>query len=173
MLNTKQKTYLGYSLLWVAVASLSRLIPHPFNATAILSLSLWSCLFFPKWYAKLLCLLSLFISDCLLAYIHHYALFGTWSFFTYTGILLLTFNSIKSIKYLSLTTCMGILIFWLWTNFGVWLATSDLYPKTAFGLYTCYVAALPFLSNNIIASLLYAFGLKWIYEQQFMAIKQP
>jgi hypothetical protein len=45
-------------------------------------------------------------------------------------------------------------LFFLLSNFHVWLV-GDLYPKTAAGLWTCYLAAVPFAQNMLWANLFY------------------
>jgi hypothetical protein len=57
---------------------------------------------------------------------------------------------------------LGPTSFFLASNYAVWVGSLDLYPHTAAGLMTCYVAGLPFYgrdlaSTAIVASL--AFGL--------------
>jgi hypothetical protein len=50
-----------------------------------------------------------------------------------------------------LTGFAASVLFYLTTNFGVWLfGDGALYPKTAAGLWQCYVAALPFFRNWLI-----------------------
>jgi hypothetical protein len=45
----------------------------------------------------------------------------------------------------------GSVLFYLTTNFGVWLfGDGTLYPKTAAGLWQCYVNAIPFFRNFLI-----------------------
>ncbi|MBI4370251.1 MAG: hypothetical protein HY547_08490, partial [Elusimicrobia bacterium] len=46
------------------------------------------------------------------------------------------------------------LIFFALSNLGVWLTTS-LYPHTMSGLALCYGAALPFLTNELAANVLF------------------
>lgn len=46
-------------------------------------------------------------------------------------------------------------IFFIITNFGVWL-TSGMYPLTFAGLVACYVAAIPFFHYTIAGDLFYA-----------------
>jgi hypothetical protein len=50
-----------------------------------------------------------------------------------------------------LTGFAASVLFYLTTNFGVWLFGDGVrYPKTAAGLWECYVAALPFFRNWLI-----------------------
>lgn len=53
------------------------------------------------------------------------------------------------------TTIAGSLVFFFVTNFAVWAQTS-LYEKTAAGLLSCFVAALPFLQNSLAGDLFYS-----------------
>ena len=48
----------------------------------------------------------------------------------------------------------GSVLFFVVTNFGVWL-TDSLYPKTAEGLIACYVAAVPFFGNTLAGNAIY------------------
>ena len=57
----------------------------------------------------------------------------------------------------------GAVIFYLTTNFGVWL-TSAYYPKNIEGLIICYTAALPFLVNTLAGSMFYSIIMFGGYE---------
>jgi len=48
----------------------------------------------------------------------------------------------------------GSVLFFILTNFGVWLV-SGLYPKTLVGLFGCYVAAIPFFRNMVVGDAAY------------------
>jgi hypothetical protein len=48
----------------------------------------------------------------------------------------------------------GSLLFFLLTNFGVWLV-GGLYPLTTEGVWRCYVAALPFFRGTLLGDLAY------------------
>lgn len=57
----------------------------------------------------------------------------------------------------------GSLQFFLLTNFATWLRPGQqMYPHTLSGLWTCYVAAIPFFRGTLMSDLFYAcvlFGL--------------
>ncbi len=65
----------------------------------------------------------------------------------------------KGVKKYFFGTSAGLstnLLFFLWTNFGVWLLdTWGMYPKTLQGLLMSYVNGLPFLRNQFISSLIF------------------
>lgn len=44
-------------------------------------------------------------------------------------------------------------VFYLWTNLGVWLM-FNMYPQNWEGLLTCYIMAIPFFKANIISNLI-------------------
>src|SRR6185437_8254457 len=59
---------------------------------------------------------------------------------------------------------LGPTSFFLMSNFAVWLAGGNppMYPKTASGLLTCYVAGLPFYGRDLVSTAIVAglaFGL--------------
>ncbi len=64
---------------------------------------------------------------------------------------------------LLLTGIIAGVVFYLITNFGVWL-TGNLYPKTLTGLVASYEAGLPFFRNTILGNVFYSFVLVGIYE---------
>lgn len=68
----------------------------------------------------------------------------------FIGKYLIKENSFNSTMVLSLSSAI---IFFIISNFGVWIVG---YPKTISGFIACYVAALPFLSNTLISTLLFS-----------------
>lgn len=99
--------------------------------------------------------ISIFISDCLLKIFYHYPIFGNYCLFTYSGFSLVIFLQAYLIKKkigLMLNSVSVTLIYWLWTNFGVWLVDA-VYPLTVQGFIECYTLALPFLQYSILANV--------------------
>ncbi|HEX6742070.1 MAG TPA: DUF6580 family putative transport protein, partial [Sphingomicrobium sp.] len=47
------------------------------------------------------------------------------------------------------------ILFFLVTNFGVWLV-MNYYPKTLAGLGACYAAAIPFFQNTVASDLFFS-----------------
>lgn len=78
----------------------------------------------------------------------------TWAF--YAGVLLLGAFVIKgwSPVRIGASALGGSVGFFLVSNFAVWL-TGTMYPMSAGGLATCYVAGLPFFRNALISDLLF------------------
>jgi hypothetical protein len=53
---------------------------------------------------------------------------------------------------------IGAILFFVTTNFGVWLLGS-FYSKTGTGLLACYTAAIPFFWNTLTSDLVYTVAL--------------
>ena len=55
-------------------------------------------------------------------------------------------------------------VFYLVTNFAVWMSPSSPYLKNAAGLLDCYLAALPFFRNTLLGNVFYSFLLFASFE---------
>jgi hypothetical protein len=145
-------------ILWILIAAISRVVPHFPNVTAMTAVSLLAGTQFSRKISLFIVLCALVLSDVLLAYGFGYAVFGSWTLFTYSGFLLIAlFGKLaaqkKTIYLFGFIICSS-LGFWLWTNFGTWLC-SGMYQKSFAGFITCYVAALPFLRNALIGDVIW------------------
>ncbi len=105
-------------------------------------------------------LIIMICSDTLYSILYGYPIFGNWTFFNYTGFLMMgviprmmRLKEIISSKFIGVTM-LASLSFWVWTNFGVWM-TSGMYPHDSFGFITCYQMALPYLYSSFFATLLF------------------
>ena len=140
-------------LAWVALAVISRVVPHYPNVTAITALSVLSVSRLNRWLSMALVVISLIISDGLLAKIYGYPVFGSWTLMTYSGFMMMVLaaSCVKSLKgwrlmFVLLGSSLG---FWIWTNLGTWLL-GGIYPHTLDGILACYTMALPFLRNALM-----------------------
>jgi len=125
------------------------------NFEAVTAISLVSGSFLGGIFAPVIPLLIMFLSDIYFGNTSIYLF--TWSAFILIGIfgLILKRNSkFYSLKITGLGI-LSVLFFYLWTNFGWWLV-SGMYPMNFQGLIRCYIAALPFLRNQIGSVLIFA-----------------
>ncbi|MFN8847524.1 MAG: DUF6580 family putative transport protein [Bdellovibrionales bacterium] len=131
----------------VLFAGISRLIPHPWNFTAVTAMAvLASHKLDNRWLAALLPVLTLFWTDLFLG-------FHSTALFVYLGVLIPVLLP-KSTHYLT-KLVTGSLGFFILTNFGVWWA-QGLYPLTFEGLIQCFTMALPFYENQILGDVVYS-----------------
>ena len=150
----------------ILILALARLMPHPPNFTPIIAVAIMSSYFFKNIYLSLATLLiSMLLSDIFIGFYSHI-------FFVYLSLCLITFIFFKvnlqiNYKNLFIFGFFGSLIFYLISNFGVWIL-SDLYEKNLSGLITCYFLAVPFFKNTFFSTLIFSysafFGYKYLYK---------
>lgn len=159
-MNANKQILLG--LMIVAVLSLSRLIPHPPNFTPILGMAVFSGAIISKRYiAYLVPLAAMLLSDL---YLGFHASMPIIYFSLALCVLIGTIiESRVSILNSFLSISLGVLLFFLITNFMVWYG-SGMYELSISGLMTCYLMGLPFLQNTFISSILYGMGAFLIYD---------
>ncbi|MFC1514322.1 DUF6580 family putative transport protein [Candidatus Omnitrophota bacterium] len=137
----------------------TRLMPHIPNFAPIVAIALFSGAFLNKKFGMWLALALYVITDLIIG-MHDVILF-TWS-----SILLISFIGAR-IKKKKMTNMLGYTLlssalFFVITNFGVWLA--GWYPPTLAGLASCYISALPFFRTSLLVNLIYAGVLVKVYE---------
>lgn len=122
----------------------------------------------------LLPLLALFISDVVIQLLYTQGLFPYAGFYdgqlkNYAILLAATLIgwALKGRNISSLLTgaIAAPTVFFLLSNFGVWMGTTEVtYTKNFSGLMTCYAAGLPFYKNALIATLVFLPGILLVYN---------
>jgi hypothetical protein len=140
----------------IVLAVITRLLPHPPNVAPIAGIALFGgSRFDNKWIGFGLPLLCMFITDLFLG-------FSSITMFVYLSFMIISYIGINS-KTISNGTILGSsLLFFLLTNFGVFLLG---YPHTIQGLLTCYTLALPFFVNTIIGDLFFTHSLNYSFSK--------
>ncbi|MBK47548.1 MAG: hypothetical protein CMI94_00795 [Pelagibacteraceae bacterium] len=158
--------------LVIFLVSLTRIFPHPPNFTPILALAIFGGIYFPnKISALILPVTVMFLSDLIIGFHSQmYAVYGSIILLSLLGNMVKT----KNIKNLAITGFSGSIIFFITTNFSVWLS-GGLYPLTFDGLIQCYIMAIPFFHNTLISTLLFLSILFFSYnfaEKKFQVLKK-
>ena len=144
-----QKVFLLCGLF--IVASLLRFLPHPPNMTPIIAISVLSVACFENRYLQFgFPLLIMVVTDAVIGF---HALVPV----VYLGVLLSGLSGYVLKRKLTFSGLFGSgllasIVFFCVTNFGVW-ALGAMYPKTLMGLSTCFVMAIPFFHNTLIATV--------------------
>ena len=132
----------------VGIMFLFRVIPHPPNFTPVIALSLYLPIFFGLWSIPFF-ILGFAVTDYFIEF--HSLLIWTWSSLALVGLLSQLAKGKVTRLLLAFT---GALIFFLISNFGVWL-TSSFYESNIQGLINCYVMAIPFFTNTLISTIIF------------------
>lgn len=152
--------------LMILVAALSRVLPHPYNFTPLVAMALFSgAAFDKKWWAYIMPLLAYLLSDLVISLMGSRGFYGVSQLFVYGGMLLVTalgttLRRPKAIKVLGYALT-GSAIFWIISNFGVWVASGipgSLEYEPGLTLGMTYLRALPFYNQFSGQLFLGAFG---------------
>jgi hypothetical protein len=150
------------ALALILFGVLARLVPHPPNASPLGALSLYAGARLPRRWSWLVPLAAMLLSDALLDYgtgrpfvtVSRLVIYATYAAIT----VLSSLGLHRKLKMWSLPAWSfgASAIFFLTTNFISWLAGDGslvLYPHTLAGLVACFVAAIPFFGNTVLADL--------------------
>jgi hypothetical protein len=150
---------LAYLFLVFAVAVHTRFLPLPFSFAPVTAALLYFGARRPRrelWIpVTALAASGIYLSRSVYGYPLSADLLVTWAW--YAGIMLLggllaRHASALRVGAASLTASVS---FFVVSNFAVW-AVWSMYPKNPGGLMACYLAALPFFRNAVVADLFFA-----------------
>lgn len=149
--------YLKIAFGVLILLSASRFIPHPPNFTSLIALSFYIPAAFGLRYIPAV-LLSLVFTDLVIGL--HSLVVYTLSSVIFIGLISKYFN--RSILFRLTGALGGAVIFYILTNFGVWLNGS--YGYSLNGLIACYTLALPFFGYTLISTLVFSVIIEAIYK---------
>jgi hypothetical protein len=163
-LQYKEENFRMPKRLWIAMVILgacARLAPHPWNFAPIMAMALFAGAQARKTgTGVLVTVAALALSDAVLGFYQGIV----W---VYVASLVPVFlgrliqdheNNHPGVKSIGLAALASSLSFFAITNFAVW-AGGQMYPHTAAGLTTCFVAAIPFFKNQIMGDAFYTVAL--------------
>jgi len=149
--------YLKIALGVLVALSASRFIPHPPNFTSLLALSFYIPVVFGIKFIPIV-VLALLITDFFIGF--HSTMFFTIGSVIVIGMISKYFNHSVLVRLFGALT--GAVIFFVLTNFGVWLNGS--YGYSVIGLISCYTLALPFFAYSLISTLIFSVIIENIYK---------
>lgn len=144
------------------ISIVSRLIPHPANFTTVGATSLFAGSKLGAPWRYILPLVAMLVTDLLIG-------FHDTMLYVYVSIVLAIFLGEKLLagnpttSRLATVALANSALFFIITNFGVWLS-GTLYPPTTAGLIESYVMGLPFWRNMLVADLVFTVGFFKLYQ---------
>lgn len=149
---------------WMVLTIIAKWLPHTANYSPEITMTVYLASRYRFLTASLLTLVTVEIADIGLAVFYHYPAFGWWSLFN--AISLLSIVAFFARPWLrghfldKISRILGAaLLYWLVTNFGVWLS-AGYYPFTFSGFILCYQMALPFLPAQLVSGV--SFAVLWV-----------
>ena len=146
--------------LFVIFAIAVRFLPHPFMFTPVAA----SLLFFGARGARrqlwmpvaLFAVADVILTKFVYAYVFswdHYVTIAWYAAIVLLGTRLKNHQRPLPIVGASLASSVS---FFVISNFAVWAAWTDMYPRTLAGLMTCYAAGLPYFRHTVAGDLLFS-----------------
>ena len=151
------------------VGILGRVIPHPPNFTPIGGIIIFSTLKIENTFGKIFIPLFVFwVSDLIInnvmlpntypQYYQGFQLFGNWTIYlaliVIMTVLRFYFHNYSS-YILPGASLISATLFFLISNFGVWLGSS-IYTPNFSGFLICLGAGVPFFGNTLLSTLIYS-----------------
>ena len=157
----------------VVVTALSRVVPHPWNATPLAAIALFAGAYFSdKRAAFLVPIAAMLMSDVVLGF--YATLPFTYLCFGLTVLLGRFLHDNKTVARVGGAALGSSVMFFLVTNLVCWVTMPE-YSKDASGLVQCYAMALPFFRGTLIGDLVFTglfFGGFALSEKAFPALRE-
>ena len=157
-------TYLKFTIGIFVILAVSRLIPHPPNFTSLLALSFYIPAIFGRKFIPSI-MLSFLLTDLIIGF--HNTTFFTWGSVLVIGIISKFFSNKIFLRLLG--AIFGAVIFFIITNFGVWIVGG--YEANIQGLFTSYTMAIPFFAYSLISTLIFSSIFETIIARKFLLKK--
>ena len=163
-METSPRTDWKLAIGLIGLGVVARLLPHPPNVTPFVGLALFAGARLAPGWGIALPVAAAIISDLFLG-LHDVVAF-TWLSIALIGMLGWRLRGERSTGRVAGSSIAASTLFFLVSNVGVWLLgeRGTMYAKTLQGLWTCYVAALPFYRNALVGDLIYTLGIFAVYD---------
>jgi hypothetical protein len=148
-----------FTFVLLFLAALSRIVPHPVNVAPITAIALFAGVYLGRKHAFIIPLAAMLISDYFIGF--YDAVIWVYVSIIMIGFIGLWLKGHRGVLPTIGASVAGSVLFFLVTNFGVWISW---YPHTWTGLIGCYTAAIPFFRNTMVGDLGYVTVLFGVYE---------
>jgi len=159
------------ALLILVFGIFARLLPHPANFAPIAAIALFAGTYLDRRYALWLPVIAMFVSDLFIGFYSWPIMVSVYACFMVSGLIGLWIRKRKNVVFVGFGTIASSVIFFLVTNFMVFLATP-LYEKSFLGLTTCFYMAIPFFRNTLLGDLFYVTLFFGAYELVFYLVRK-
>ena len=153
----------------IGVGIAGRLIPHAPNATPITAVTIAARKYVGRTWAFVIPLAAMVISDAVIGFYNWKIMLSVYSSFVFIACASKFAKRYGNPASLMLLAVVSSLIFFLVTNFTVWIF-SPWYAKSISGLLYCYELGIPFLRNMLVGDVAYTALLVGAFELAQMRV---
>lgn len=144
---------------FIIAAVILRLLPHIPNFVPIAALALFGGVYLNNKYALIIPVVAMFVADYFIGFYNPILMVSVYGSFLIIGLIGLWVKNHKNIQNIIGATLCGSILFFLITNFIMWLIqpymAQAIYPQTLQGLLDCYTMGLPFFRNTLMGDIFY------------------
>lgn len=140
-------------IILIALSVIGRLVPHVWNVTPLIAVSLLAGYILPRKSAVGVPLIAMLIADLVIGFYHWEVMLTVYASLAAVTLFGSWIKEIKPHRVLAASLASSTLFF-ITTNFAVW-AASTWYPKTATGLLLAYEMGIPFFRNMVLGDLIF------------------
>jgi len=152
--------------IFLILATLLRLIPHPYNITPIASIGLFAGTWCDRRIAWLMPLIPLLIGDLITGLYNPLVMFFVYSGIALSAIVGRLFLARKrNFTRFAGAISVNVLLFYLLSNFPVWWV---FYPHSFAGLIECYIKGIPYMGYSLLGDSLFValiFGTHYLAQK--------
>lgn len=158
------------ALALIGLGVFFRVAPHPDNFTPTAAIALFSGVVLPAALAFTVPLLIMMASDLFIGL--HPLFWLVWVSFALVGLIGSRVREKEGVLPIGLAVFGSSLLFFIVSNFGVFLFES-MYPKSLAGLAECFTMALPFFRNSLLGDLFYSVVIFSLFAAARRALRAP
>lgn len=159
------------SVILIALVVAGRLMPHVWNVTPLIAVSLLAGYILPRKWAVAVPLVAMLISDLTIGFYHWEVMLTVYASLAAVAVFGSWIKEIKPHRVLAASLASST-FFFITTNFAVW-AAGAWYPKTAAGLMLSYEMGIPFFRNMALGDLVFTgvmFG-SWSFLSRMIGLE--
>lgn len=147
------KKNLIISIVLIGLVVAGRLMPHVWNVTPLIAVSLLGGYILPRKWAIGVPLVAMLVADLVIGFYHWEVMLTVYASLAAVSVFGSWIKQIKPHRVLAASLASST-FFFITTNFAVW-AAGTWYPKTAAGLMLAYEMGIPFFRNMALGDLIF------------------
>lgn len=160
-MHNKNKVFLAIGL--ILIATIGRLIPHPWNMTPVAAATIFAGVKLGKRYAVIVPLLAMLLGDLVIGFYDWHMLVVVYASMLTVGVAAFLTREKRGVSAFLARPFAASVFFFLTTNAAVCFF-GTMYPHSGAGLIASYVAGLPFFARDLMGNLLYTSLFFGVYE---------